>query len=344
MSTTYRRIAPTAVQIAPVGLPRPDWLTLRRLGICGSDVPAMVGLDRYTSERELYHDKRGELPDLPRSPELEEAAEFGNEFEAVVARRFAAATGTRVRRIGMLRHVHDEWRMVNLDRRVLGCPDGPCFVEIKTRSAYQADQWEDGVPDGPALQTHWGIGVTGYGHAHVAALIGGNRFKHFRIDRDEELLDDLVGIAGDFMEAVREGNPPPVDGSPANTDLMARLWETAADSITAVDAATTTALIAEREKIRTQIKASEEDLAAVENQLKDLLGPAEVGVIGGDPAVTWKRNGTFSTKQFEQRFPELAARCRKTVEVLDLDAIKTNHPDEYRACRARVLRIPGGKA
>ncbi|WP_405676409.1 hypothetical protein OG292_17330 [Streptomyces sp. NBC_01511] len=70
------------------------------------------------------------------------------------------------------------------------------LLEIKTRSAYQLDEWLAGVPDGPALQTHWYLALTGYEQAHVAALLGGNRLVvhrvhlrswHFRLDVNSSL-------------------------------------------------------------------------------------------------------------------------------------------------------------
>ncbi|MEU2670067.1 hypothetical protein ABZ622_14570 [Streptomyces sp. NPDC007164] len=79
------------------------------------------------------------------------------------------------------------------------------LLEIKTRSAYQLDEWLAGVPDGPALQTHWYLAVTGHEQAHVAALLGGNRLVvhcvdlrswHFR-------LDDNPSLSVAYIDALR---------------------------------------------------------------------------------------------------------------------------------------------
>ncbi|NEA21546.1 YqaJ viral recombinase family protein [Actinomadura bangladeshensis] len=333
---------PTARLVAPYGIDRDDWLAVRKMG--GSDVAAMLGMDKYRTPRQVWLEKRGELPDLPRSPELEEYAEIGSELEDWIAGKFARVTGTQVATIGTLAHVDRDWMTVNLDRVVDGCAE-PCLLECKNRSEYLYKDWKDEVPDGPALQAHWGMAVTGLGHAHVAALIGGNKFRHFRIDRNESFLDDLVALAGDFWATVEDpdATAPPIDGSDAATELLAHLWETTADSMTPVDPAVVLPLAARRAHLKDQIGALESDLAAVENQLKDLLGEHE---IGHDeqmrPLVTWKQNGVFAAKRFREAEPELAAQYTRPMPCLDVKALAKDHPETYRRYRARVLRIPKG--
>ena len=109
------------------------------------------------------------------------------------------------------------------------------MLEIKNRSAYKAGDWgpsgdPDGVPDAEALQTHWYLGVTGYGHAHVGVLINGNDDRYYRVERDETLITDMVATAALFWQRVLDGNPPPVDGTGASTELLAQLWTAETDA------------------------------------------------------------------------------------------------------------------
>lgn len=338
--TASELVTPTGLLIAPPGLPREEFLASRADGLGGSDIAAVLGMDRHASPLKIYLEKRGELPDLPRPDWLEEAADIGAEMEEFIASRFARMTGTRVERIGTLAHVERPWMRVNLDRRVLGCPDGPCFLECKNRSEYQFEDWRDGAPDEPALQVHWGNGVSGYSHGHLAALIGGNKFRHIRIDRDEQLLTHLVDAGAQFMERVRTGNPPPVDGSDATTELLAHLFEVAPDAIREIDPMTVADLLAERTRLKAEVKARDDRLSEIDNQLTWTLGDAEIAQHNQQVIYTAKANGTFASKRFEEAHPEIAARLRRTAEVLDVEAVKEQHPDEYRAHRARVIRIP----
>jgi putative phage-type endonuclease len=319
-----------------------QWHAARKLG--GSDIAAILGMDKYRKPRHVWLEKRGELPDLPRSPFLEEAAEIGTELEPWIADKFARVTGTTVETIGTLAHVERDWMTVNLDRVVHGC-DETCLLECKNRSEYLAKDWSDGVPDGPALQAHWGMAVTGLGHAHVAALIGGNKFRQFRIDRDDELIGHLVALAADFWATVVDPDAaaPPVDGSDAATELLAHLWETTADAMTVVDETVVMPLTRRREQLKKQIKDAEAELADVENQVKDLLGPKEIGTDAHmRELVSWKQNGQFAAKRFRDAEPELAAAYTRPMPGLDVKALQNDHPDIYRKYRARVLRVPKG--
>jgi putative phage-type endonuclease len=339
VSAVAELVTPTGVLIAPPGLSREEFLAARAGGIGGSDIAAVLGMDRHKPPLKLYFELRGELPDLPRPAWLDDYADIGSDMEEFIAQRFAKRTGTRVEPIGTLQHVKNEWMRVNLDRQVLGC-DEPCFVECKNRSEYQFEEWKDGVPDEPALQVHWGLAVAGYGHGHLAALIGGNKFRHVRIDRDEEMIRYLVDAGARFMDRVRDGNPPPVDGSEATKELLAHLFEVQPEAVGGVDPIVVEPLLAERARLKAEVKEREERLGEIDNQLVAELGGAEVGTARGRVLYTAKQNGSFAPKQFEGAHPEIAAEHRRLVDVLDVDAVKELYPDEYRAFRGRVIRVP----
>jgi putative phage-type endonuclease len=342
---TARKVTPTGVLAAPHDLPRDEWLSLRKTGIGGSDVAALLGMSKYASPYELYLEKRGELPDFPRPEFLERAAMWGHFHEPLIAAEFGRLHGLRTRRVGLIRHESDPWRLANLDRQVHGCPDGPCLLEIKNRSAWKEAEWgesgdPEGVPDSEALQTHWYIGVTGYSHAHVGVLINGNDDRYYRVGRDEALLGDIVAAAGLFWRRVLDGNPPPVDGSDASTDLLKILWTAEQDSELVVSPAEVTPLLAEVERLKADAGELDERLALAQNRLRVLLGDREVAIADGEPLFSLKQNGTFSAKRFRQAHPDLAAEYEHLVPAIDAKALQADHPDIQRAFRARVLRIP----
>ena len=72
---------------------RIDWLKARRSGIGGSDVAAILGLNRYKSALDIYNDKIStEEPKEQQS----ESAYFGTILEDVVAKEFSKRTGLKV--------------------------------------------------------------------------------------------------------------------------------------------------------------------------------------------------------------------------------------------------------
>jgi putative phage-type endonuclease len=343
-----RKVTPTGVLVAPHGIPEAEWLALRRTGIGGSDVGALLGMSKYTSPYELYLDKRGELTERPRSEELERAAKWGHLHEPNLAAEFSRIHGLKTRRVGLIRHETDSWRLANLDRQVAGCPDGPCFLEIKTRSAYKANEWapsgsDDGVPDTEALQTYHYLDVTGYQHCHVAVLINGNDDRYYRINRDPELAADVREMEWEFWQRIVNGDPPPIDDSAALAELLATLWTSQAEAQREVDPAEALTFIAKRAGLKEQISEAEAEITGIENQMKALLGDKEIAVgPDGAPLYTWKQNGNFAPKRFATAHPDLAAEYKRPTLVLDVKGIAADHPDIHRANRARVLRISGG--
>jgi putative phage-type endonuclease len=341
-----QKVTPAGVLVARHGIPEQEWLALRTQGIGGSDVATLLGMNPYTSARELYHEKRGELPEIPRSDALERAAKWGHLHEPLIAAEFARQHGVRTRRIGLLQHADRPWMLANLDRQVHGCPDGPCLLEIKNRSAYKAGEWgpsgdPEGVPDREAIQTHHYLIVTGYGHAHVGVLLNGNDDRYYRVDFDPELAADLLAAEALFWQRVQDGNPPPLDGSGAASQFLDAMWPGRDSTELVLAPGEAGVLLAERKRLLARCSELDEQATQIGNLLKDMLGDAEIAVCDGEPVFTWKRNGTFAGKRFAQAHPDLAEKYTHLVPAIDAKSLAADHPETYRAFRARVLRIAG---
>lgn len=337
-------VTPTGVVVAPAGLDREQWLTVRRTGIGGSEIAAVLGMSKHASPYEVYLDKRGELPlDRPQPAELAEAAFWGHAHEPTIASVFAERTGLRVvEGPGTLAHVERRWMLANLDRAVIerGKSSPSSLLEIKTRSAYQLDEWLLSVPDQPALQTHWYLAVTGYQHAYVAALLGGNRLIVHRVERDEQLVEHLVEIVGQFWQGVLDGTPPPVDGSEATADLLGHLYDVQADAVTVADPAELLPLLERRRELKAREARTANELREVDNRLKSMAGEAEVVTVQGSTAYTYRQNGPLSQKRFIAAHPDLARQYTHRVDALNTKRLAAEHPDEFRAHRARRLVVP----
>ncbi|MFC8723666.1 YqaJ viral recombinase family nuclease [Streptomyces bacillaris] len=333
--------APTARLLLPAGASHDEWLAVRREGIGGSDVAGILGLGntKYTSPLHVYEAKHG------RSTfEGNESAEIGTEIEPFLAHMFTKRSGIATAEApGTLVHLDRDWMRVNVDRLTFERP-GPAsgVLELKSRSEYQAAEWEDGaVPDAPAVQCHWGMAVGGWDHGFVAALVGGNKFRWVRLERDEEMIEWLVDYCGRwFQRHVVEGFPPEPDGYEATTDLLAKLWSVKAETIAEIDAAKAKELRAARAELKQREKALAEEIRAVENEMRALTGEHEIAQAGGKAAWTWKANGTFASKQFAAKYPDLVEEYTHMVPALDTARLKEERPAEYAEFRARKLYIP----
>ncbi|MFI1954841.1 YqaJ viral recombinase family protein [Streptomyces xinghaiensis] len=324
---------------------RARWEETRRAGIGGSDVAAILGLDKYRGPRHVYEEKHGR--EIVRDTE---AMEIGREIEDFIARYFSKRSGVPIATPpGTLAHVDHPWALVNIDRYALWDPAlypddlraiaGP--VECKNRSEYQLEEWEEGPPDAPALQCHWGSAVGGFDIGYVVALVGGNKLRWHVVERDEAMVEHLLDYCGRWYERhVLEGFPPPVDGLEATKDLLGQLYQVKPEAIAEIDLTKATQLRAQRADLDAQIKALSKQKTAVENEMRDTAGTAEIVKVGAATAWTWKQNGNFSEADLREKYPEIAAACTKKVEVLDLERIKAEHEAAYTACRGRRLLVP----
>lgn len=124
----------------------------------------------------------------------------------------------------------------------------------------------------------------------MAVLIGGNHFKWYFIERDEELIAILIELERRFWHHVETRTPPPLDGSEASTELLSRLYPQGNKAkISLPDEALP--LITQYEEDSQEEKAAEERKNEAANKLKSLLGENETGSIG-DRIVTRKTIGS----------------------------------------------------
>lgn len=333
---------PTARLVLPADAPEDQWHATRLLGLGGSDIAAVLGMHRWKGPLHVWEEKhgRGDHSDS-------EAAECGRELEGVIARLFSRRTNLEIAPSpGTLQNLEHAWMLANIDRLVvertpvLGYPS-VVPLECKNRSEHQARQWDADVPDEPALQAHWYTAVTGASHAYVAALIGGNRLRWYRLERDEELIEHLVGFCQDWwLQHIVEGTPPPPDGSRATTELLAHLWDAKEDSPVEIDPVQSVMLLQRRQALKAEMAAVTHDLAEVENRMKALLEDSEIATVGHHTVYRWPQNGNFAAARFRESEPELAAEYQHLVPAVDIDRLAAEKPEIYRKYRARVLRVP----
>ena len=186
--------------------------------------------------------------------------------------------------------------------------------------------------------------MTGYRHAHVGVLINGNDDRYYRVEADAQLAADLTAMARTFWQRIIDGDPPPMGTHAALAELMNAMWAGSEESRLEVDPAVVEPLLAERARLK-ELERHRGQIGGVEAQLKALLGDHEIAAgPEGLPLYTWKRNGNLAAKRFREAHPDLAAKYTHLVPAIDTAALAAGHPDKYRECRARVLRISRGQA
>ena len=283
---------------------RDEWLEWRRKGIGGSDAAAVAGLSRYRTPIQVYMEKLGMI----EPPEENEAMYWGKKLEDVVAEEFSQRTGLKIRRRNaILLHPEYPFMLANVDRFIVDKSEG---LECKTASAYKADEWDgDKIPWEYEIQCHHYMAVTGYNAWWIAVLIGGNRFVYKRIERDEEIINNLIKIESDFWNNhVLKQIPPDPDGSPASTELVKQLYPESnhqeIDLPSSVER-----LIEQYQQAAEEEKAAAERKEAAANNIKMLLGEYEVGRFR-DWKITWKTitSSRIDTKRLKAEMPDVYAK------------------------------------
>lgn len=271
---------------------RVEWLDARRKGIGGSDAAAACGLSPWKSPYTLWCEKTGEYVSDPGS----EAARWGQLLEDVVAEEFARREDLRVVPFPvLLSHPDHPWMLANVDRLVVDENGEACaLLECKTTSLWLEDEWEgEDFPDHHAMQVHHYLAVTGLPRAYVAVLIGGQRMPEPRtVERDEQMIADLVKIEGEFWKLVESRVAPALDGSDSTRDtLRARYGEVTPEKSVEVPPEVVSA-IRRRRALRDEMKRLDEEARRCEAEVMAALADAEVGTYAGETVCTWKEVST----------------------------------------------------
>jgi len=270
-------------------LSREQWLAIRQQGIGSSDAAVAVGLSLYKSPLTLWLEKtqRKAAEDLSEK----EAVIWGTVLEPVLARVYAERTGAKVRRVNaVLQHAEHSFMLANLDREVVGLPEGPGVLEIKTAGYHSAAQWEEGIPIAYQCQVLHQLAVTGHAWADVAVLIAGQDFRIYRIQRDDNKIADLIQREALFWQYVTADIQPDPDGS--DDASQALQWLFPQDNGQTVDLSESVefnqlfaTLLAERQR-KEEAEARE---ALIRQQLQNALGDATAAVFQSG-RISWKKS------------------------------------------------------
>ena len=123
------------------GLSHEEWLRWRKKGIGGSDVSAILGINKWTSAIELWLDKTNQKND---PVEVNEAMQWGTILEPIIRDHFSAVTGKAVMEVkAMLQHPEHPFMLADVDGVTTDDNGNPAILEIKTASEYKRDEWSD---------------------------------------------------------------------------------------------------------------------------------------------------------------------------------------------------------
>ena len=292
--------------VSTLNLDKKSWLRYRKRGIGGSDAGAVCGLNPYRTAIQVYYDKTSdEIEEIDN-----EAMRQGREFEDYVAERFCEASGKKVRRANAM--YYDEknpFMLADVDRMVVGENAG---LECKTASPYMAEKWEDGkIPLSYQIQCHHYMSVCNTEAWYIAVLIYGKEFKYYRIERDEQVIADLIRIEKEFWrEHVMKRVMPDPDGSKTADAAIAERFKISRDLT--IPLSGFDARLKRREELLSVMGHMEAEKRQIDQELKLYLGDAEMAE-NEHYRVSWKNvsRSSLDERRLKEEQPEVYEKYRR---------------------------------
>lgn len=329
---------------------REEWLALRRQGIGGSDVAAILGLSKFKTQQELWMEKTGRLAQQAQGADAEERMHWGTVLEDVVAKHYSNTCGAKVQRINQILH-HPECHiaMANLDRVVL--EDGkrgrwdPAVgkvlgaekvLEVKTAHALAArgDGWgepgTDEVPEAYWLQCMWYMGITKLPTADLAVLFGGQKFVTYTIEYQPDVFEPLLEKVDQWWKKYVVADTPPPPRSEA--DALWRWPSSSSGKSIIVDYQVSDA-VERLAQIKREIKGLEYQEAELRGVICAAFEDAEVITFMGEKIATWKSNKPALAVDSKAALAELAEKFGAEA----VQAVVEKHTKTKPG--ARVLRL-----
>lgn len=284
---------------------------LRRGKIGGTLMSAIAGVSPYKTPADAYLELRGELDeqagnDAMRAGTILERAVLDwceKEIESDITRDLFFDFGDFC---------------ASLDGTTGG--ERPAIIEAKTTGIVGPRNWEygepgtDQVPNDVIVQVQHYMGLCDFYVAIIPVLIGGEGFRMYRVERDDQIIGALSEIATNFMRDHVLPGVMPGDSMPSLEVLKRRRREPGK----AVDVSPelVDALIA----TRAAVKQAEKDAEDAEISLISALGDGGAASVNGQIKLTYleQTQSRLDADAIRRHFPEVARECEKEIRFRSL--------------------------
>jgi predicted phage-related endonuclease len=260
--------------------------------ITGSIIPAIAGLDRFSSPMDVFM----RLSGLVDPKEQTWPMTLGIEQEGLIARWAAKQTGLHFVEYPSTVHPVYEWATGSPDRVVL-LEDGKVThgLECKFRGERLLQDYgesgTDKVLDSDMAQCCFYMGIfPEVSEWYVAVQFGNRERRLFIIKRDEELIAQFYEIGREFLENhLIPQVPPPIDGSDSSKQYLN--WKYPQEQGPILEPTDEDILrdITRYQYARQSLTTLEGVISGYENRLKSIIGDA-AGMKGEWGKLTWTRN------------------------------------------------------
>lgn len=250
-----------------------SWLRERTKDITSTEVAALFGLSPYMTEFELFHRKAA--GDVVRIQENERMT-WGKRLEGAIAQGVAADNEWVITPASI--YMRDAAARIGSSFDFLISEDG--LMEIKNVDGLQFQQkWiDDGTtleaPEHIELQVQHQMEVAERDYCILVALVGGNRVRWVRRERDEQIGAAIRERVGKFWRAIESGQAPSADYARDADFIIKQLKAQANDGEVLEADASLNELIQQYEFVSREAASMEELKAATKADLLTRIGTA----------------------------------------------------------------------
>ena len=278
-------IVSKATQLGVFESGSPEWHQLRAMGIGGSEVSTICGLNKWESAYTLWAKKTARIQsEIPQS----EPMFWGSRLESVILDEFQKRNpGLQIETNAGTWHGEKIWEIANPDAVFVDEQGEWGIVEVKT-AAY-ADDWilppvgqrgdSSGVPRYYLTQVQWYLRIMGYKKAVVVALFSGNKYREFDVYADEFQQAADLALVEHFWELVQEDKRPDWDGSDSTYETVRALHPDIDGSEIEIDPNIASAY----QNALSAFENTESLVKMLKSDILDRMGNAKVALANGKP-------------------------------------------------------------
>jgi len=268
-------------------LTKEEWLALR--GIGGSDVGTILGYSHFKSPYQLWVElTTGEKQDVDNKH-----VRFGKLIEPVLRDWFREEIQIdlpdSVTEVGsdpnVYRSIEYPFITGNIDGYIE--IDGELgIIECKTASVYNREFDDGNVPDAYYAQIQLYLWLLDRNFAYIVWLRD-KEMDYQRISRNDDFIQMMLIKVERFWLVNVEGNiPPEMTGEKSEEELLVERYKVA-DIGKIVELPEIEPTVLELRLVKEEIKRLTTDKTKLENEIRFLMGDAEVAVVSDDITVTW---------------------------------------------------------
>lgn len=277
----------------------------------GSDVAGILGISPWRTALDIYLDKV-----QPRkeeiSPQKQKIFTRGQRMEPYIIDLLSEETGLKIAKRG---HRYLDPELPYIAAEIDAETESGENIEIKTVSPFKARDWgeqqTDSIPVYYTAQAMHGLMVTGKKVCVFGVLIGGDDFRVYRVERDDETIAAIRAKEVEFWKRVVNLTPPPI----INEHDVKRYFDRDAGSSIEANGKMIS-LINELRMLKVRKDEADKDIQMIEEQIKLIMQQHSIVTIDQRQIITWKTQSStrFDISAFKNTHPGIFDKFKKTTQ------------------------------